>query len=90
MATKQQTDTGPGALCIYDECRYCAHRVNARKTRFGEGQCDLELQGRTRVGLCRGRIFFRVSPDRASAYRCWVLGSSARRVVRAPVIASSS
>lgn len=78
MSQKQVIQLNTEALCEYDECRYCAHRVNVSRTPGGEGQCNLELQGRARVSLCKGRLFFSLSPDRASKYKNWVLGGSIR------------
>lgn len=69
------------ALCAHEECRYCVHRVNAYKTPDGEGQCNLELQGRASVSLCRGRLFFTLSQDRAARYKSWILSGSPRDVL---------
>lgn len=78
MSQKQLLTPATEALCAYDECRYCAHRVNVSRTPGGEGQCNLDLQGRASVSLCKGRLFFSLSPDRAPKYKQWVLGGSIR------------
>jgi hypothetical protein len=78
MSPQLQPPAILGALCIYDECRYCAHRVNASKTAGGQGQCALEARRQSTAKLCKGRVFFKLSPDRADAYRGWVLGGSVR------------
>jgi hypothetical protein len=67
---------------VYEECRFCAHRANVFKTPNQEGQCELELQGKASVALCKGKLFFRLSPDRAEKYKRWVLGGSTRATPR--------
>jgi len=52
--------------------------MNVSRTPDGEGQCGLELQGRAKVSLCRGRLFFTVSPDGRERYKHWVLSGSPR------------
>ena len=78
MSRQQVVPPSTEALCAYDECRFCVHRVNVGRTPSGEGQCNLELQGRARVSLCKGRLFFSLSPDKVSKYKGWVLSGSAR------------
>ncbi len=78
MSHKSTLEPRTEALCAYDECRFCVHRVNVSHTPDGQGQCNLELQGRASVSLCRGRLFFTLSPDRASRYKGWVLSGSPR------------
>ena len=78
MVNKQLTPPTTEALCRYDECRYCVHRVNASRTPEHEGQCNLELQRRASVQACKGRLFFSLSPDRAGKYKSWVLAGAVR------------
>ena len=78
MARREQVEPSTEALCRHDEFRYCARRVNARRTPGGEGQCELQLRGRGSVARCNGRIFFQLSPDRAAKYRGWVLSPDKR------------
>ena len=78
MSHKHTMPQTTEALCPYEECRFCTHRVNVSRTPNGEGQCELDLQGRASVFLCKGRLFFSVSPDRAAKYKSWVLGGSPR------------
>jgi hypothetical protein len=74
----------PTSLCRYDECRYCVYRVNTRRTPGGSGECELVLQSRVSVSLCRGRRFFRLAPERAAEYRGWVLSGAGRTPVSGP------
>ncbi len=60
------------ALCRYEQCRFCRHRVNLSKTPGGEGQCELELRGGPKLTLCQGRLFFSLSPEHAARYRSWL------------------
>ncbi len=80
----EPSDSPPTSLCRYDECRYCVYRVNVRSTPGGAGQCDLTLQARASVSLCRGRRFFQLAPERAAEYRGWVLGGAGRTPVAEP------
>ncbi len=66
------------ALCAYEECRFCVHRVNSCKTPDKVGQCNLELEDRATVRMCRGNLFFRLLPDHAARYRHWILSRSPR------------
>lgn len=79
MARKKDVPPTTEALCAYEECRFCRHRVNVSRTRNGEGQCGLELRGGARRSLCRGRLFFSLSPEHADRYRSWLVSGSARR-----------
>ncbi|MDP9382086.1 MAG: hypothetical protein M3Q29_18470 [Chloroflexota bacterium] len=81
MSHKSTVQQSTEALCVYAECRYCVHRVNASRTPNREGQCNLQLQGRASVSLCKGRLFFSVSPDRSEKYKRWVLSGSPREEV---------
>lgn len=76
--TEGQKGQSAVAECRFDECRYCVHRVNARRTPDRMGQCDLELRGRLSARLCRGKVFFSPSPDHAAKYRNWVIAASSR------------
>ncbi len=78
MSYKLIPSTSTDALCAYEECRFCTHRMNVSRTPDGEGQCGLELGGRAKVSLCRGRLFFTVSPDGMGRYKHWVLSGSPR------------
>jgi len=70
------------ALCIYEECRFCKHRVNVHRTPNEQGQCNLELQGVMKVEMCKGKLFFSLDPNRAAKYRIWKLTQLARRTPR--------
>ncbi len=50
----------------------------------GSGECELVLQARASVSLCRGRRFFRLAPERAAEYRAWVLGGAGRTPMAGP------
>ncbi|MEJ7652114.1 MAG: hypothetical protein WKH64_01515 [Chloroflexia bacterium] len=52
--------------------------MNVSRTPAGEGQCDLEVSGRARVEMCKGRLFFALAADRAPKYRSWMLSNSLR------------
>ncbi len=78
MSNKSIPPASTDALCAYEECRFCTHRMNVSRTPDGEGQCGLEMQGRAKVSLCRGRLFFTVSPDGRERYKHWVLSGSPR------------
>ncbi len=78
MSLKLIPAVSTDALCAYEECRFCTHRMNVSRTPDGQGQCALELQGRARVDLCRGRLFFTVSPDGMERYKRWLLSGSPR------------
>lgn len=78
MSHKSTVKPPTEALCAYEECRFCVHRVNVSRTPDGQGQCNLDLQGRATVPLCRGRLFFSLSADRASRYKGWILSGSPR------------
>ena len=81
MPLKLLPPTSTDALCAYDECRFCTQRVNVSRTPDSQGQCALELKGRARVDLCRGRLFFTVSPDGLERYKRWLLSGSPKAVV---------
>ena len=73
---KTQAGQVPGdSLCIYAECYFCKHRVNASRTANGEGQCDLELRGSAKRTFCKGKLLLAIPPDRQAKYRAWILGS---------------
>ncbi len=74
------------ALCAYEECRFCVHRVNACKTPDKVGQCNLELEDRATVPMCRGDLFFRLAPDHAARYRHWILSGSPRAKLSQPAV----
>jgi len=60
------------SVCMYDQCRFCSHRINASSTPEARGQCELELRGGARMTLCRGSLFFRLAPEHAQRYRNWL------------------
>ena len=78
MSREQLVPEATEALCAYESCRFCVHRANVSRTPNGEGQCNLELQGRATVAMCKGRLFFSLSQDKAGKYRKWLLGRSDR------------
>lgn len=73
MSLKERVPEATQALCAYSECQFCVHRVNASHTANSEGQCALELRGIASVSICKGRIFFSLSPEKAAKYRSRLL-----------------
>ena len=76
MSREQLMPEATESLCPYETCRFCVHRANVSRTPNGEGQCEMELQGRATISMCKGKLFFSLAPDRAGKYRKWLLGRS--------------